>query len=149
VADVTVAHPVSALRRRTVRAKLDGGADTTVIPERVVRQLGLTPRGHAWTRGFDGTYSRRPVFYVRMRLEGFDLPSVRCVAADRTTALVGRNVLNRFILIMDGDLTRAVPPLVEGARSGKIPIHLVRAGWALVVYLAGVSRSSWILIDLL
>ncbi|MBI3822994.1 MAG: aspartyl protease family protein [Planctomycetes bacterium] len=102
VADVTVAHPLSGLRRGTLRGKLDCGADITVLPERVVTQLGLTPRGHIWTRGFDGTYSRRPVFYVRFLLEGFDLPSVRCVAADRTTVLVGRNVLNRFVLILDG-----------------------------------------------
>jgi hypothetical protein len=102
VADVTVSHPLSGLRRRALRGKLDSGADTTVLPERVVLQLGLTPRGHVWTRGFDGTYSRRSVFYVRLRVESFDLPSVRCVAADRTTVLVGRNVLNRFLLILDG-----------------------------------------------
>jgi predicted aspartyl protease len=85
-----------------LRGKLDSGADTTVIPERVVEQLGLTPRGHLWTRGFDGTNSHRPVYYVRLLIESFDLPSVRCVAADRTTVLVGRNVLNRFRLILDG-----------------------------------------------
>ena len=102
VADVLVAHPVHRSRRRALRGKLDCGADTTVVPEDLVTQLGLTPRSHAWARGFDGTYSRRPVFYVRLRVEGFDLPSVRCLAADRTTVLVGRNVLNRFLLILDG-----------------------------------------------
>jgi len=102
VADVVIANPVRRTRRRVLRGKLDSGADTTAIPERLVSQLGLMPRAHIWTRGFDGTYSRRPVFYVRLRLEGFDLPSVRCIAVDRTTVLVGRNVLNRFILILDG-----------------------------------------------
>ena len=76
VVDVTVAHPVAGTRGRALRAKLDCGAD--------------------------GTYAWRPVFYVRMRVEAFDLAVVRCVAADRTTVLVGRNVLNRFILILNG-----------------------------------------------
>jgi hypothetical protein len=31
VADVVVAHPVRGLRRRTLRGKMDCGADTTVI----------------------------------------------------------------------------------------------------------------------
>src|SRR5207253_2905368 len=94
--------PVSGQRRRSLRGKIDSGADITVIPNRLVPQLGLTGRGHTWTRGFDGTYSRRPIFYVRLRLEGFDIPVARCVAADRTTLLIGRNVLNRFLLILNG-----------------------------------------------
>jgi len=102
IAGVIVAHPVSPGRRRALHGKLDTGADTTVIPEALVTQLGLTPRGHAWARGFDGTYSRQLIFYVRLRVEGFDLPSVRCVAAERPNVLLGRNVLNRFILRLDG-----------------------------------------------
>jgi hypothetical protein len=102
VADVVVMHPVKASRRHALRGKMDSGADTTVIPERVVTALGLAAHGHTWTRGFDGTYKRRLVFYVRMRVEGFDVPSVRCVAADRRTVLLGRNVLNRFIIVLNG-----------------------------------------------
>jgi len=35
-------------------------------------------------------------------VEGFDLAAVRCIAADRSDVLLGRNVLNRFIIILDG-----------------------------------------------
>ena len=45
VADVVVAHPVRGARRSALRGKLDSGADITVIPERLVSQLGLMPRG--------------------------------------------------------------------------------------------------------
>jgi hypothetical protein len=62
----------------------------------------LTPRGRIWTRGYDGTYAQRLVYYVRLRVENFDLAVMRCVAADRTNVLLGRNVLNRFILTLDG-----------------------------------------------
>jgi hypothetical protein len=96
VADAMVAHPIHGARRHTLRGILDCGAAITVIPERLVTQLALSPRGHAWTRTFDGK------FYVRLRVEGFDVPIVRCVAADRTTVLVGRNVLNRFLLVLNG-----------------------------------------------
>lgn len=53
-------------------------------------------------RGYDGTYSRRQVYYVRLTVAGFDLPSVRCIAADRTDVLLGRNVLNHFTITIDG-----------------------------------------------
>jgi hypothetical protein len=102
VADVTVAHPVTAVSSGTLRGKLDSGADVTVIPARLVVPLNITPRGHIWTRGYDGTYARRLVYYVQLTVEGFALPSVRCIATDRTNVLLGRNVLNRFIVTLDG-----------------------------------------------
>jgi len=102
VADVTVAHPVTGVSSDTLHGKLDSGADVTVIPARLVASLNITPRGHIWTRGYDGTYARRPVYYIRLTVEGFALPSVRCIATDRTNVLLGRNVLNRFIVTLDG-----------------------------------------------
>jgi hypothetical protein len=50
----------------------------------------------------DGTYFRRSVYYIRLIVEGFDLASVRCIAIDRNDVLLGRNVLNRFIITLDG-----------------------------------------------
>lgn len=102
VAEVIIIHPVTSARRSLLPGKLDTGADLTVIPQRLVTQLRLTPKGRTWTRGYDGTYSQRSVFYVRMQLEGVVLASVRCVATDRSTVLLGRNVLNRFLIILDG-----------------------------------------------
>jgi hypothetical protein len=54
------------------------------------------------TRGYDGTYAQRPVYYVRLILEGFVLATVRCIATNRADVLLGRNVLNRFLIILDG-----------------------------------------------
>ena len=99
---MTVTHPVTGVHSAALRGKLDTGADVTVIPERLVSQLGLTPKGLVWTRGYDGTYSQRPVYYARMTVEDFVVTAVRCIAAPRTDALLGRNVLNHFFITLDG-----------------------------------------------
>lgn len=39
---------------------------------------------------------------MRLTVEGFNLPAVRCVAADRAEVLLGRNALNRFIITFPG-----------------------------------------------
>jgi predicted aspartyl protease len=85
-----------------LRGKLDTGADVTVIPERLVVPLGISPKSRVWTRGYDGNYAQRPVYYVRLNLEGYVIPTARCIAADRSDVLLGRNVLNRFLIILDG-----------------------------------------------
>jgi predicted aspartyl protease len=102
VADVTVVHPTTGVNSGALRGKLDSGADVTVIPQRLVAELGMTPRGRIWTRGYDGTYAQRLIYYVRLTVESFDLLTVRCIAADRVDVLLGRNVLNRFIITLDG-----------------------------------------------
>ncbi len=56
IADVTLSHPVTGASA-ALRGKIDTGADITIIPNRLVTQLGLAPKGLVWTRSFDNTFS--------------------------------------------------------------------------------------------
>jgi hypothetical protein len=44
VAEVTVLHPITGASSGALHGKLDSGADVTVIPDKLIAQLSLTPR---------------------------------------------------------------------------------------------------------
>ena len=67
VADVTVAHPVTGATRGVARGKLDTGAGLSIIPERLVGELALSPHGQIWARSYDGASSRRQVLICSLR----------------------------------------------------------------------------------
>jgi predicted aspartyl protease len=102
VVSVRFVHPTTGVQSALVRGRLDTGAGVTVIPEELLAQLGLYPQAQMLTTSFDGSRSSRGLYFVGVNVEGFSLPSVRCVAASRDDALLGRNVLNNFIITLDG-----------------------------------------------
>jgi len=99
IAQVVITHPVSGTGSGLLQGKLDTGADITVIPETLVTKLGLSAKAYLWARS---TFSHRPVYYVRLSIEANELVAVRCIASDRGNVLIGRNVLNRFLITLDG-----------------------------------------------
>lgn len=84
-------------------ALVDTGADTTVVPLQVVESLGLPPLDEMPTVGFGGQLTFIPTFLIRLRLRGLVEMSVEVLASpDESYVLLGRDVLNRFKLTLDG-----------------------------------------------
>ena len=106
IADLTIAHPVSGAKSAPLSGKLDTGAGLSVIPQRVIVQLALSPHSRIWARSYDRAYSRRLIYFAHFVLEGNELAAVQCLAVERETALIGRNVLNRFAILLDGPKLR-------------------------------------------
>jgi len=102
VAEVVVVNPDTGTGSQPLRGKLDTGADITVIPRRLLAELGLPVQAVLWPRLWEDSVVPAPLVHARLQLEGIELPLVYCLAADREDVLVGRNVLNEFILTLDG-----------------------------------------------
>ncbi len=85
-----------------LRAKLDTGASVSVIPESARDALRIDPKGEARFTGYDGAESVRDIYYINIEVEGLRLPSVRMTASRRRDVLLGRDILNHFIVTLDG-----------------------------------------------
>lgn len=92
--------------RHTLPGKLDTGADITVIPPSLVDDLQLIPEMPIVMMSYDGIETERTAYFVDLEIAGHKLESVEAVAAPRDNVLLGRDVLNHFLITLNGkDLT--------------------------------------------
>ncbi|MEN6452466.1 MAG: retroviral-like aspartic protease family protein [Thermoguttaceae bacterium] len=102
--------PVAAINVRTVDRRkrvsnvsmfIDSGADVTVLPASVVSQLGLPNHGNREVTAFDGSESVAASVECEVLFLGQVYRGVYLVVDDQY-GLLGRDVLNRVSLLLDG-----------------------------------------------
>lgn len=86
----------------TLKGLIDSGAAISVVPLETTRQLGLKPVDEAQVRGFDVSSSTVPVFRSTWIIAEHVLIGVEHVAVERQGLLLGRDVLQHFILTLNG-----------------------------------------------
>ncbi len=120
----TFQHPLEVSASETgpfvsLTAVVDTGASYTLIPRRVLRDLGVAPRGRQQFLVADGRMIEREIAFVYIRLDGEVRPSVCVSGDDDGTALLGAITLEAFGLTVDPVNRRLVP----------LPyLYLLRAG---------------------
>ncbi|HKZ82804.1 MAG TPA: aspartyl protease family protein [Anaerolineae bacterium] len=102
VVDVTLRAASADGPSRVLAGKLDTGADLTVIPPSLVVELQLPPAGTVRLSGYDGSQVERPLYAVDLEIGEDRIEAVLAVAAPRSNILLGRDVLNHFIITLDG-----------------------------------------------
>lgn len=86
-----------------VPALMDTGADRTIIPSAVAEALGLRMGRQVQLGGIGGTTIMMASYLVTIRIH--ELPPVDCevfATLGETHALLGRDVLNQYRIVLDG-----------------------------------------------
>jgi hypothetical protein len=87
-------------------AKIDSGAAMSVLPQTTVTDLMLEPTGDVLASGYDRRVALLPTYNVTFEVEGYAIQDIEVAASPRRDVLLRRDVLNHFILSLDGkDLT--------------------------------------------
>jgi len=100
---IRLAHGTDARETAKVLAQLDTGADKTVIPAEFVDQLLLRPAGLIAVAGLGGEVAQERVYPVRLTVDGLDTIPIPVLAnPGEPWVLLGRDVLNRYRIVLDG-----------------------------------------------
>lgn len=83
-------------------ALLDSGADITVIPEWIVQQLQLRYVDEIIASGYDGIPKQTFIYSVKLIFNGLGDFIVRAIPSNNDHVLVGRDILNRWSLLLEG-----------------------------------------------
>ena len=82
--------------------KVDTGSDLCAVPERLVAGLDLPPVRSVRAVGFAGTVQEATVYRVDLEIDGLVFPRIEALPTARPYVLVGRNVLRRLVVRLDG-----------------------------------------------
>jgi predicted aspartyl protease len=118
--DLTLANrgmlPPDQVRRETVQGVVDSGATKLVLPQAVVKRLGLPLGDPILVRYADGRKVRRAgAEAVYVQLLGRHGTFTAIVEPRRKTALIGAIVLEDFDLLVDCKTQQVVPRDPRGA----------------------------------
>jgi predicted aspartyl protease len=102
--------PPVQVRRLALEGMVDTGAARLVLPERVVRELGLPISGEATVRYAGGQTARRPIAQaVHLTYGGRSSVFNAIVEPERDTALIGAIVLEDLDFVVDCTGQKLVP----------------------------------------
>jgi predicted aspartyl protease len=101
--EISLAVPDEAFRIGPLQALVDTGADATLVPASHLEQLSLQVDNRKYLRSQWGEQRVVDTYFLDVGIGGMRLPAVEIVADPLSDeVIVGRNILNRLILNLDG-----------------------------------------------
>jgi hypothetical protein len=101
--EVTLSTPAEGLTTDPLSALVDTGSDATFVPLEHLSQIGAVETTEMWARSHWSERRRVLLYLVDVQVGHLTLPGIEVVGDDLgNEILVGRDVLNRLRLLLDG-----------------------------------------------
>jgi hypothetical protein len=101
VLDVLVSCP-EEIKSLPVRAMLDSGSSLTALPLRTLRALNAPVYDQLTISGYKDRQARVRTYIVAVEVAGHYLWPLEVTGLPRDDAILGRDVLNQFVVTLDG-----------------------------------------------
>jgi predicted aspartyl protease len=98
---VTIHHP-EANQAIPIEAKIDTGTDISAIPLSIIQELGLPVTSKLLVEGYDGVASTVSTYGAILQIEQARFRSQEFIAIAEPHALLGREILNHYYLLLNG-----------------------------------------------
>jgi predicted aspartyl protease len=103
VVEVILTNPVTENQIAVEGVLVDSGADGTIVPLQILKQIQARRVDTVNMRPMRGPMYRVDVYEVELRIGSFRVPKAQVVADPQNEGMIlGRNVLNQFIVTLNG-----------------------------------------------
>ncbi len=99
---IQVCNPLNDSLKSNVSAIVDTGAFMTCLPQSIIQQLGKLPYSQIGVQGPIGKPVNRKTYHVHIKIAEHVDQVVEVLAIPREYALIGRDILNRHKVVLDG-----------------------------------------------
>lgn len=102
ILDVAFVAQPQGNRSNSVAGFADTGADASIVPLYLLKQIGARYVTKKRVRSYFGEARAVRTYLVDVVIDGITLPALEVVGDDVEETLIGRDVLNRLRLLLDG-----------------------------------------------
>ena len=95
-------RPLEPMERLTLPALIDTGADLWTLPPTAIQHLQLVPLDEIPVASYRGETVLAATYLIRMHMGSWTIDAVEIIAGGEEYAILGRDVLNQFRLVLDG-----------------------------------------------
>lgn len=93
---------ICAQNEISVYALVDSGADVTMLPDGILREVQATHIRSQTLRGVTGHPVVVEMYLVEVKIGAYSIPGIQVVANRSGEAIIGRDVLQHLIVTLDG-----------------------------------------------